>query len=470
MDYLPLFLNIHNQSCLVVGGGDIASRKAALLLEANANITVVAPELCADLKAAQERGDIEYIEDSFSEEQLAGRKLAIAATNDREVNAQVSAAAQALNIPVNVVDSPELCSFIMPSIIDRSPVQIAVSTGGVSPVLARLIRATIEAAIPSSYGKLARLAAEFRDQVKQRFASVNDRRVFWENTLAGPVSELALAGNLDEARDQMQTILDEKSGQQVPGEVYLVGAGPGDPDLLTFKALRLMQQADVIVYDRLVSKGIMDLCRRDADRVYVGKERNNHAVPQEGINQMLVRLAQEGKRVCRLKGGDPFIFGRGGEEIDTLADNNVNFQVVPGITAASGCASYAGIPLTHRDYAQTCLFATGNLKDGTVNLNWNALVQPNQTVVIYMGLVGVKIICEQMIKHGRAADTPAALIQRGTTPDQKVCTGTLETLPMIVKKAQAKPPTLIIIGEVVTLQKKLAWYQADGEDSGCHLD
>ena len=470
MDYLPLFLNIRNQPCLVIGGGDIAARKAALLLEAGARVTVVAPDLHADLKAALDQGRIEYTEGSFEASQLNGRKLVIAATDDSEVNARVSAEAQRLNIPVNVVDSPRLCSFIMPSIIDRSPVQIAVSTGGVSPVLARLIRATIEAAIPASYGKLAKLAADFRDQVKQSFSTVNDRRVFWENTLAGPVAELALSGNLDQAREQMQGILDDKSQQSVPGEVYLVGAGPGDPDLLTFKALRLMQQADVIVYDRLVSKGIMDLCRRDAARIYVGKERDNHAVPQEGINQMLVRLAQEGKRVCRLKGGDPFIFGRGGEEIDTLADNKVNFQVVPGITAASGCASYAGIPLTHRDYAQTCLFATGNLKDGTVNLNWNALVQPNQTVVIYMGLVGVKIICEQMISHGRAADTPAALIQRGTTPDQKVCTGTLATLPTIVKKAQAKPPTLIIIGEVVTLQKKLAWYQADGDNSGCHLD
>ena len=470
MDYLPLFLNIRNQPCLVIGGGDIAARKAALLLEAGARVTVVAPDLHADLKTALDQGRIEYTEGSFEASQLNGRKLVIAATDDSEVNARVSAEAQRLNIPVNVVDSPRLCSFIMPSIIDRSPVQIAVSTGGVSPVLARLIRATIEAAIPASYGKLAKLAADFRDQVKQSFSTVNDRRVFWENTLAGPVAELALSGNLDQAREQMQGILDNKSQQSVPGEVYLVGAGPGDPDLLTFKALRLMQQADVIVYDRLVSKGIMDLCRRDADRIYVGKERDNHAVPQEGINQMLVRLAQEGKRVCRLKGGDPFIFGRGGEEIDTLADNKVNFQVVPGITAASGCASYAGIPLTHRDYAQTCLFATGNLKDGTVNLNWNALVQPNQTVVIYMGLVGVKIICEQMISHGRAADTPAALIQRGTTPDQKVCTGTLATLPTIVKKAQAKPPTLIIIGEVVTLQKKLAWYQADGDNSGCHLD
>lgn len=470
MDYLPLFLNIRNQPCLVIGGGDIAARKAALLLEAGARVTVVAPDLHADLKTALDQGRIEYTEGSFEASQLNGRKLVIAATDDSEVNARVSAEAQRLNIPVNVVDSPRLCSFIMPSIIDRSPVQIAVSTGGVSPVLARLIRATIEAAIPASYGKLAKLAADFRDQVKQSFSTVNDRRVFWENTLAGPVAELALSGNLDQAREQMQGILDDKSQQSVPGEVYLVGAGPGDPDLLTFKALRLMQQADVIVYDRLVSKGIMDLCRRDAARIYVGKERDNHAVPQEGINQMLVRLAQEGKRVCRLKGGDPFIFGRGGEEIDTLADNKVNFQVVPGITAASGCASYAGIPLTHRDYAQTCLFATGNLKDGTVNLNWNALVQPNQTVVIYMGLVGVKIICEQMISHGRAADTPAALIQRGTTPDQKVCTGTLATLPTIVKKAQAKPPTLIIIGEVVTLQKKLAWYQADGDNSGCHLD
>jgi uroporphyrin-III C-methyltransferase/precorrin-2 dehydrogenase/sirohydrochlorin ferrochelatase len=361
-------------------------------------------------------------------------------------------------MPVNVVDSPQLCSVIFPAIVDRSPLVIAVSSGGDAPVLARLIRARIETWIPAAYGQLAGLAKQFRAQVKAKFSNVQQRRVFWEETFQGPIAEQALAGRSAEAA----RLLSEKLAGAAPralGEVYLVGAGPGDPDLLTFRALRLMQQADVVLYDRLVAPAIIDLCRRDADRIYVGKQRSEHAVPQEQINQKLVTLAKEGKRVLRLKGGDPFIFGRGGEEIEELAANGVPFQVVPGITAASGCAAYAGIPLTHRDHAQSVRFVTGHLKDGSCDLPWAELAAPAQTLVFYMGLVGLPVICQQLIAHGRSADTPAALVQQGTTTNQRVFTGTLETLAQRIAQEQVQAPTLLIVGEVVQLREKLAWFE-----------
>jgi uroporphyrin-III C-methyltransferase/precorrin-2 dehydrogenase/sirohydrochlorin ferrochelatase len=386
--------------------------------------------------------------------------LAIAATDDAEVNRQVSEAASARRIPVNVVDRPELCSFIMPSIIDRSPVVAAISSGGTSPVLARVIRARLESLIPSAYGRLAQLVAQFRDRVKVKFTHINHRRVFWEEVLQGPIAELVYSGQDRAAYAALERKLETAVGDQAHlGEVYLVGGGPGDPDLLTFRALRLMQQADVVVYDRLVSPEVLDLVRRDAERIYAGKERDRHAIPQEDINQLLVRLAREGKRVVRLKGGDPFIFGRGGEEIATLMEEGIPFQVVPGITAAAGCSAYAGIPLTHRDYAQSVVFVTGHLRDGTVNLNWKALAQPKQTVVFYMGLHGVDTICRELIAHGLSDKTPAALVQQGTTRHQQVHTGTLASLPGIVERAKVKPPTLIIVGEVVTLRDKLKWFE-----------
>jgi uroporphyrin-III C-methyltransferase/precorrin-2 dehydrogenase/sirohydrochlorin ferrochelatase len=365
---------------------------------------------------------------------------------------------------VNVVDRPDLCTFVFPSIVDRSPVVVAVSSAGASPVLARHLRAKLETIIPASYGKLAELARRFRDQVKAKFATTDDRRRFWEKVLEGSIAEFVYTGRERQAEAALQQALDSESGEPGRGEVYLVGGGPGDPDLLTFRALRLMQQADVVVYDRLVSKEVLDLVRRDAEKIYVGKERDYHAVPQEGINDMLVRLAKEGKRVLRLKGGDPFIFGRGGEEIETLAAEGIPFQVVPGITAAAGCASYSGIPLTHRDYSQSVVFVTGHLKDGTVNLNWKALAQPNQTVVFYMGLHGVPDICEGLTGHGMPASTPVALVQQGTTQNQRVFIGTLATLPETVQKQEIKPPTLIIVGEVVRLHDKLSWFEPRGPE------
>jgi uroporphyrin-III C-methyltransferase/precorrin-2 dehydrogenase/sirohydrochlorin ferrochelatase len=437
VEFLPIFLNIRGAPCLVVGAGQVASRKAALLARAGANVTMTT---------------------EFREEELGRYALAIAATSDQEVNRAVAAAARARRIPVNVVDQPALCSFILPSIVERAPLVVAVSSGGASPVLARLLRARLESMIPAAYGRLAALAAEFRDRVKARFKGP-ERRRFWERALQGPIAELVLAGRDAEARKALAAAIDDTRLAFSGGEVSLVGAGPGDPDLLTFRALRLMQQADVVVYDRLVSQPILGLVRLEAERIYAGKERAKHTLPQEDINALLVRLAKEGKRVVRLKGGDPFIFGRGGEEIDTLAAEGIPFQVVPGITAAAGCASYAGIPLTHRDYAQSAVFVTGHLQDGSLELNWRALVQPRQTIVFYMGLLAVDQLCARLVEHGLPAGTPAALIQAGTTPQQRVLTGTLETLPGIVARGDVKAPTLIIIGEVVRLRERLKWFE-----------
>ncbi|MHB1141748.1 MAG: siroheme synthase CysG [Sulfuricaulis sp.] len=460
MDFLPIFLNLRQRPCAVIGGGEVASRKITLLLAAGARVTVYSPALGETLQRWREEGKIAYVAQEFRPEMLEGCELVIAATDDVAVNRRVSEAARARGIPVNVVDQPELCTFIMPSIIDRSPVTIAVSTGGRSPVLARLIRARLESLIPAGYGGLAKLVTAFRDKVKQTFKHPPLRRRFWEEVLQGRIAELVYSGQDQAAAKALQERIDSVDGNKTPvGEVYLVGGGPGDPDLLTFRALRLMQEADVVVYDRLVSPAVLELVRRDAERIYAGKERDNHAIPQEDINHLLVRLAKEGKRVVRLKGGDPFIFGRGGEEIDTLAAEGIPFQVVPGITAAAGCAAYAGIPLTHRDYAQSVVFVTGHLQDGTVNLNWKALVQPDQTVVFYMGLHGIETICRELIGHGMPPTTLAALVQQGTTRNQRVLTADLATLPGIVEKAQVKAPTLIIVGDVVQLHERLRWFE-----------
>jgi uroporphyrin-III C-methyltransferase/precorrin-2 dehydrogenase/sirohydrochlorin ferrochelatase len=443
---------------LVVGGGEVALRKARLLADAGACLRVVAPSIDQSLVALVADSGGESRARNYTADDLHGCVLVIAATDSEPTNAQVSADARTIGIPVNVVDAPELCSVIFPAIVDRSPLMIAVSSGGDAPVLARLMRARIETWIPAAYGQLAGLARRYRARVKARFANVQQRRIFWEEVFQGPIAEQALSGR----QAQAEQLLEEKlagAREQLLGEVYLVGAGPGDPDLLTFRALRLMQQADVVLYDRLVAPAILELCRRDADRIYVGKQRANHALPQEQINQQLVALAKQGKRVLRLKGGDPFIFGRGGEEIEELAANGVPFQVVPGITAASGCAAYAGIPLTHRDHAQSVRFVTGHLKDGSCDLPWAELAAPAQTLVFYMGLVGLPVICEQLIAHGRAASTPAALVQQGTTRNQRVFAATLADLPGRVATEQVQAPTLLIVGEVVQLREKLAWFE-----------
>lgn len=462
MRYLPIFLDLAGRPALVVGGGSVAARKVRLLRRAGAAITVVAPHLCDELSGLEQEKHIRFLQRKFQDEDVCDVALIIAATDNRSVNRKIYDLAQARHIPVNVVDSPDQCSFIMPSIIDRSPVQIAVSTGGTSPVLARLLRAKLESFIPAAYGRLAALVDEYRQRVKERFSESAQRRYFWEAVLQGRVAELLFADRDDEARAALEKAIEDTGDAfEKTGEVYLVGAGPGDPDLITFRALRLMQQADVVVYDRLVSQPVLDLVRRDAEMIYAGKQRDKHTLSQENINQLLVRLAREGKRVLRLKGGDPFIFGRGGEEIETLAEDGIPFQVVPGITAASGCASYAGIPLTHRDYAQSCIFVTGHLKDGTVDLDWEKLARPAQTIVFYMGLHSIDELGRQLVAHGMSQETPVALVQQGTTRSQRVFIETLGSLPGLVSREEIKPPTIIIVGEVVSLSAKLKWFGDD---------
>ncbi len=436
-------------------------RKVAMLLKADAAITLISPEICHELQDLATAKKIKHINANFEPKQLTDACLVIAATDDAVVNKTVSVAAKAQNIPANVVDAPDLCTFTMGSIIDRSPVVIAVSSEGNAPVLARYIRTKIETMLPAGYGRIAAIAGEFRDQVKAKFATTQARRRFWEGVLQGPMVERVLSGQEQAARELLQDLIDDKDTAASKGEVYLVGGGPGDPDLLTFRALRLMQQCDVCVYDKLVSPEVMELVRRDAELIYVGKERDQHTMPQEEINELLANLALQGKRVLRLKGGDPFIFGRGGEEIETLMERGVPFQVVPGITAANGVSSYAGIPLTHRDYAQACLFITGHQKDGTIDLDWVAMSRPNQTVVIYMGLVGLKEICEKLIAHGVSASMPVAVVQQGTTQKQKVVAATLADLADKVLAAEMKPPCLTIIGEVVKLREKLNWFNVN---------
>lgn len=459
MRHFPVFLDLNRRRCLVVGGGEVAARKAQQLLRSNADILIVAPRAGEGILTLKQEGRVEHEAREFLPEDVSGCALVIAATADKQVNSRVAAAAKAENVPVNVVDNPALCSFIMPSVVDRDPVQIAVSTGGASPVLARLLRAKLESFIPAGYGRLATVVREFRGRVKQRFPEFKQRRRFWENILQGPVVEMLFSGRENAAIQALEEELDNAAPtDHQSGEVYLVGGGPGDPDLLTFRALRLMQQADVVLYDRLVAPAIVELVRKEAQRIYVGKQSDRHTVPQSELNAMLVTLAQQGKRVLRLKGGDPFIFGRGGEEIEELAAAGISFQVVPGITAAAGCASYAGIPLTHRDFAQSCLFVTGHLKDGKLDFNWPALLQPKQTVAIYMGVKGIEVLQQNLLEQGMQPDMPAAIIQQGTTPEQKVYVGKVATLAKTVADKEVKPPSMIVIGEVVTLHEKLSWY------------
>ncbi|EOI7590103.1 siroheme synthase CysG [Acinetobacter baumannii] len=456
MDIFPISLKLQQQRCLIVGGGHIALRKATLLAKAGAIIDVVAPAIEDQLLQLIKTTDGEPFIEAFAEKFLSTPyRLVIAATNDAEVNKTVFEQCEARNLLVNSVDDIPHCRFMVPAIIDRSPLIVSVASNGTSPVLSRQIRTQLETSIPHGMGKLAEFSGKWRNQVKEKISNPDERRIFWENLYASPLKEQVFNDNLDVADSMLEQALQEWKAPK--GEVYLVGAGPGDPELITLKALRLMQQADVVIYDRLVSAPILELCRRDATKIYVGKARSNHSVPQEGINALLVDYAKKGKRVCRLKGGDPFIFGRGGEEIQELFQAGVPFQVVPGITAASGCSAYAGIPLTHRDYAQSVRFLTGHLKEGSPELPWNELVYENQTLVLYMGLVGLERICEQLIAHGQRPDMPVALISKGTTPEQKVVVGSLADIASKVTEHQIHAPTLTIFGEVVRLREQLQW-------------
>ena len=458
MDHLPIFINVRQNPCLVIGGGDIALRKINLLIKAQAKVDCLSPLFCEGITNLSQNGDVNLIQKRFESDDIKDYAIIIASTDDSSVNALISKSAKKARIPVNVVDSPELSSFIMPSIVDRSPVIIAVSSAGRAPVLARIIRAKLETVIPSAYGVLAEIAGEYRQKVKDRFSKIKDRRAFWESIFSGVIAEKVFSGRINEAKDDIDKQLKQASQIEL-GEVYLVGAGPGDPDLLTFKALRLIQQADVVLYDRLVSKGVMELVRRDSELIYVGKKGGSQeSTRQIDINDQLVELAKSGKRVCRLKGGDPFIFGRGGEEIESLSEHGIPFQVVPGITAASGCSSYAGIPLTHRDYSQSCRFVTAHLKNGTTNLPWEEFVIDQQTIVFYMALSGANYICQKLMEHGMDKDMPIAIIEKGTMPEQKVYISSLNKLPDLLATEDIHAPTLMIVGEVVKLNEKLNWY------------
>ncbi|WP_454124173.1 siroheme synthase CysG [Kosakonia sp. Marseille-Q7440] len=454
MDHLPIFCQLRGRACLLVGGGDVAERKARLLLDAGAQLTVNSLTFIPQFTAWAAEGMLTLVEGEFSETLLDECWLAIAATDNDTVNQRVSDAAEARRIFCNVVDAPKEASFIMPSIIDRSPLMVAISSGGTSPVLARLLREKLESLLPQHLGHVAKFAGQLRNRVKRHFATMSERRRFWEKLFVNDRLAQSLANqNMAAVESITEQMLTEPLDNR--GEVALVGAGPGDAGLLTLKGLQQIQQADVVVYDRLVSDEIMNLVRRDADRVFVGKRAGYHCVPQEEINQILLREAQSGKRVVRLKGGDPFIFGRGGEELETLCHAGIPFSVVPGITAASGCSAYSGIPLTHRDYAQSVRLVTGHLKTGG-ELDWANLAAEKQTLVFYMGLNQAAAIQEQLIAHGMQADMPVALVENGTSVQQRVVSGTLSQLGELAQRV--KSPSLIIVGRVVALRDKLKWF------------
>ncbi|MBF7071876.1 uroporphyrinogen-III C-methyltransferase [Glaciecola sp. MH2013] len=460
MKYFPIFVDAQHIHCLLVGAGEVAARKCELLLKTPAKITIVSPWVSDTVQRLADASEqITLINRKFEDDDINDKQMIFVATDDEVVNKHIHDIAHARKLLVNVVDNTPLCKFITPSIVDRSPIIIAMSSGGVAPVLLRYIRQKLESVIPANIKLLGNFSEKFRNKVKEGLSSVTDRRYFWEEVLDGDIGESVLQGNNDLAAAKLdKALIAYKNGDKPAGQVYLVGAGPGDPDLLTFRALRLMQKADVVVYDRLVSPEILELVRRDAEKIYVGKAKSNHTIPQEEINELLAKEALAGNRVVRLKGGDPFIFGRGGEEIETLIDHGVDFQVVPGITAATGAASYAGIPLTHRDHAQSVTFTTGHLRDNTINLNWPALVQQNHTLVFYMGLTGLRIICDKLVENGMPSTMPIALVQGATRNNQKVVTGTLATIADNPDTLALKPPTLIIVGTVVELHATLNWF------------
>ena len=499
MNTFPLFFKLEDRKVLIVGGGEVALRKADLLSRAGACITILAPDISHELQALLTDSKHEFIYENYNKTYMSGARVIIAATDDETLNHQIHADATELNIPVNVVDTPHLCDFIFPAIIDRNPIVIGISSNGKAPVLARLLRARLETLIPQGYGKLAKLAGEFRSEVKAKIPTLTGRRQFWERAFEGQVSQLMFAGNETEATAQLKADLDstaaaiskksddasavketdtiaatlsDESEKELPavGEVYIVGAGPGDPELLTFKALRLMQQADVVFYDALVSPQVLDLCRRDADKVFVGKKRSNHTVAQLGINELLVNHAKQGRRVVRLKGGDPFIFGRGGEEIESLRAHNVPYQVVPGITAANAAASYAGIPLTHRDHSQSVRFVTGFLKAGAPNSNFKSFLNTDETVVFYMGLHSLARLTEGLVDAGRSSETPIAIVSNASMPNQQVLTGTLATIVAKQEQAQLPTPALLIMGDVVSLHHDLAWYNLQNQQRSQNSD
>ncbi|HLU06289.1 MAG TPA: siroheme synthase CysG [Woeseiaceae bacterium] len=469
MDYLPIFVKLEQQPCLIVGGGAVAGRKAALLLRAGARVSIVAPELVDSLRRLYEQKQVVHIRSVFRSEHVTGRRLVIAATDDAQVNSIVSRAAEAAGVPCNVVDNTTESSFILPAIVDRSPVTIAIGTGGNAPVLAQRLKSKIEAWLPARIGELAKRAGRWRGPVSKRFSSMQERRRFWQRFFDGPVAEHILANRVAEAERlvRQELIGGITTKTEIEGEAYIVGAGPGDPGLLTLRAQQLLSQADVILYDRLVAEPILDFARKEAELVSVGKTVGESRVQQETINRMLVNLVRQGKRVCRLKGGDPFIFGRGGEEAAALKAAGLPYQVVPGISAALGCASYAGIPLTMRGMSGSVTFATAKL-DGGRSADWQALARPGQTLVLYMSAGSVGESATELMQHGLAGRTPAAVVESGTTVRQRVLHSTLGQVTEDARAAGIRAPALLFIGESVALGQNLAWFAESCGNTASH--
>ncbi|MWD28603.1 uroporphyrinogen-III C-methyltransferase [Aquicoccus sp. SCR17] len=470
MEFLPVFLDIRGRKVLVDGGGTVAARRVERALDAGAHVEVFAPEPEEELSILLGRERLTHQARLPGPEDVTGCAVVYGASEDPARDEPLHRWAQEQKVLCNIADRPEFCDFITPSIVDRAPITVAISTGGTAPIIARILRARIEATLPPGFGRLAEFVGAFRQRIMEAVPDAGRRRHFWERMIEGPVGDFFLAGDRDRAEAQFAADLEAERGGEGhgEGEVYLVGAGPGDPDLLTFRALRLMQRADVVLYDRLIGPEILSLVRRDAERIYVGKRSRDHVMKQEDISDLLVRLAQEGKRVLRLKGGDPFIFGRGGEEIARLAGAGIGFQVVPGVTAAAGCGAYAGIPLTHRDHAQSALFVTAHGKDGVLDLDWEVLIRPAQTVAVYMGLGNLPVLVAGFLRHGVSDETPIAVVENGTLETQKVVTGTFRDIVAKVEADGIKGPAVIIIGTVVRLRDTLNWVHHGSRSR--HLD
>ncbi len=459
MEYLPINIKLKEKKCVVFGAGNVAFRKIQMLNKAGAHIICVAKTIHKDIQ--QMWGDIVIIQDDISSYLrtvgLENITLIISATGDAKLAQHIFDVAKQQNVLINTVDDQRLCSYISPAIINRKPIIISVSSGGSAPVLSKKIRENIEKLLPHNLGKLAMYASNIRKQVKKTFSSMQDRRQFWEYFFNSSLSSRIInTGLMPDSNDVIEMFSNKP---EKVGEVFLVGVGPGDPELLTIKALRVMQQADIVLYDNLIPKEILELVRRDAELINVGKSMGNHKVKQVDTNQLLIDHALEGKQVCRLKGGDPFIFGRGGEEIQALRSAGINYQIIPGITAAIGCASYAGIPLTHRDYAQKVVFLTAHCKNSIDTLEWSSLAQDRQTLVVYMGLMKSQFLVDKLIANGKNKKTPVAIIENGTRETQRVIMGNLYELAELIKHKTVKSPALLIIGGVAQLSNDLAWFQ-----------
>lgn len=461
MEYFPLFVDLKRKPCLVIGGGVVALRKIRQLLAADAQVTVNAPDLHPELAEWVSEGRLRHENRAYDEDLISDHFLVIAATDDTQINTRVYQAATRLKRLVNAVDDPKRSNYITPAVVDRSPIIVAISSGGAAPVLARRIRAKLEVELPKRLGQLAELARRFRPKVKKLFSSLSDRRQFWERTLEGPVADLAYAGDLKQAEGLLDQAL--RSPSPEPGQVGLVGAGPGDRDLMTLRGLQWLQTADVILYDRLVTEEVLELARRDAEFVFVGKTPGCKKNSQDEIIQKLIHYAKMGQRVCRLKGGDPFIFGRGGEELQALAQAGINFEVVPGITAAAGAAAYAGIPLTHRDFAQSVKLVTAHCQRSLDCLDWEGLAQEKQTLVFYMGVGRLQVLQDKLIEYGKDPETPIAFIENATRQNQRVIRGSLSTLWQTAQTSQVVSPSVLMVGGVTSLADELAWFQPDQE-------